>query len=62
MHEFMAISSDLNADTIGDEWAARRRDEFKDIIDLNHDGVATKDEIEVLAKTCCSLCFTTGLS
>ena len=47
VHEFMAISSDTDIDTVNDEWAARRRDEFRSAIDLNHDNVATKEEIEV---------------
>ena len=35
------------AQDIDDDWVRERRKEFEDVIDSNHDGIVTMEELEV---------------
>ncbi|CAK8690888.1 unnamed protein product [Clavelina lepadiformis] len=46
VHEYMAIPSDVDVDQESDIWAVERREEFRNVIDQDHDGNVTKIELE----------------
>ena len=47
VHEYMTIPSDVDVDQESDIWAVERREEFRNVIDQDHDGNVTKIELEV---------------
>ena len=49
-HEFISLpDADYEAEAADTNYQLKRSAEFKNVIDTNHDGVATKDELVVSA-------------
>lgn len=40
------------AQDIDDDWVRDRRKEFQEVIDANHDGIVTMEELEVNSSSC----------
>jgi len=47
IQEYISVGSDVDVDSQKDDWAVERREEFRKVIDVDHDGKVTKLELEV---------------
>ena len=54
----MGTVENQQAQDIDDDWVKERKKEFEDVIDANHDGIVTMEELEVVLSPrigCCRI-------